>query len=104
VPEIGADFGVGWKALESEVCDVQGLQEMELGGFEPPTSWVRFRLLVAEELRTREAARGGKWLTDAEFPALPSASETGRVSKVGIRFPADMRRLSAIQAQIRFCA
>jgi hypothetical protein len=28
-------------ASKREVADVQALPEMELGGFEPPTSWVR---------------------------------------------------------------
>jgi hypothetical protein len=28
-------------ALEGDLADVQGLRSMELGGFEPPTSWER---------------------------------------------------------------
>jgi hypothetical protein len=31
---------------KKQVADVQDISAMELGGFEPPTSWVRFRALV----------------------------------------------------------
>jgi hypothetical protein len=32
--------------LKSEPADVQGVLPMKLGGFEPPTSWVRFKSVV----------------------------------------------------------
>jgi len=44
--------------------------------FEPPTSWVRFRLLVAEEVSQREVTTRDKWLADAEFSTLPSAKNS----------------------------
>jgi hypothetical protein len=38
-------MGVDSEAVESpakkQIADVQGISAMELGGFEPPTSWVR---------------------------------------------------------------
>jgi hypothetical protein len=50
---------------------------MELGGFEPPTSWVRFRLLVAEEFCRRYVARRDKWLDDAESVVLSVRLKSG---------------------------
>jgi hypothetical protein len=58
------------RAPETEAAHVQAILPMELGGFEPPTSWVRFRLLVAEGFARRRVARRDKWLFDAEFPTL----------------------------------
>jgi len=36
-------------ALEMQKPSVQGLQGMELGGFEPPTSWVRSKAVARRE-------------------------------------------------------
>ena len=33
---------------ESEAAHLQGLSSMELGGFEPPTSWVRSKVTKSE--------------------------------------------------------
>jgi hypothetical protein len=41
VPEWSAFLAAVEMALKSEVAALQELQPMELGGFEPPTSWVR---------------------------------------------------------------
>jgi hypothetical protein len=40
----------GQTVAETRSCDVQGLSAMELGGFEPPTSWVRFTPLATHNL------------------------------------------------------
>jgi hypothetical protein len=45
-------------ASETEAADVQGLPSMELGGFEPPTSWVRFRVLITRPTRESRMKSG----------------------------------------------
>jgi len=44
-------------ADEMRKPDVQGLPAMELGGFEPPTSWVRSRLADQLEMAHLQVIR-----------------------------------------------
>jgi len=50
VPEMERKFSGGWNDSESEVAALQELRVMELGGFEPPTSWVRCKLTKSGQL------------------------------------------------------
>ena len=45
---------------ETEAAHVQPLPAMELGGFEPPTSWVRSRLTNQSEIGNLQVIRGGQ--------------------------------------------
>src|SRR6476659_4091660 len=66
-------------ALESEDAHVQGIPSMELGGFEPPTSWVRFRALITRYPRESRMTSGFALLAIRRRPS-PICADMRRLS------------------------